>query len=177
MITLRRFTLPAILLLSTAAAAQCTANVPPAAGGTTCVGTLFIVPAPGANPTTSIQFTSESAANPHAPGTPGKPNLFFTATDQPAYDNGSGTVIIGGNGEQGPPGPPGPAGSPGATGPVGPQGATGAAGATGAKGATGAAGATGPQGPPGTMPKSCNIVVTWTNQQRTKGIESYSKCN
>jgi hypothetical protein len=174
-----------LLLLPFAATAhgqvvKCPTTAP---AGATCIqGPIYVIPQPGASPTTMISFTAATTAAPCPPGI-GTAAIPVVCLSNGAIlvDSGAGYVPqVGPPGPSGPPGSPGPAGSQGAqgaTGPTGPQGATGpqgvqgVAGATGpagpkgATGATGPTGATGKQGPAGAMPPSfiCSKLTTAHN--------------
>jgi hypothetical protein len=158
-------------ILTIAAHAQVVTCPSTAPKGATCVqGPLYVVPQPGATPTTTIAFVAATAENPCPPGvgTLAAPVICISSGNI-LVDSGSGYMA-----QVGPAGATGPAGANGATGPAGPPGAVGATGPVGPRGATGA---TGPQGPAGTMPKSCTISIIWTNAAKTQGTESYSKCH
>lgn len=156
-----------VLLLSVGVRAQvvtCPASAP---AGATCVqGPLYVIPAPGANPTTTISFMAATAANPCPPGV-GTVTSPVVCLDNGAIlvDQGSGYAP-----QVGPPGPAGPAGATGATGATGasgPQGIQGVAGATGAQGPKGATGATGPAGPQGKQGPAGTIQSTITCSKMT----------
>jgi hypothetical protein len=120
-----------------------------APAGSTCVqGPLYVIPAPGATPTTTITFAAATTANPCPPG------IGTAAYPVECLSNGS-ILIDSGAGYVAQTGPMGPSGPPGTPGPAGPQ------------GIQGIQGKQGPQGPAGTMPSSFTCTVsqargTWT---------------
>lgn len=143
--------------------------------GTTINGPVTFVPPANGSPTTSITATAATDAFPCGlfPASASNPVICIDAFDNLTVDSGSGPVILG---KQGPPGVSGATGPQGPQGPQGDAGPTGPTGPAGPQGAQGIQGPPGPQGPKGTMPSSCTISVSWTNNQKTKGTATFSNC-
>ena len=164
-----------ILFLSSVAAAQCTAHVPPP--GTDCAGPVSVQ---SPNPTEQSSWILVDISKPAPSPAAGQYIVsIVNGTIQESDNGGAYHTLVGPQGATGAQGPVGATGATGAQGQTGIQGPVGVTGATGSQGVqgpqgvqglpgvAGVTGATGPAGPQGvdsfTIGSSMTVIVTGCN--------------